>query len=170
MDATAPVEQLDLVIEGMTCAACAARVEKSLNKLAGVDAAVNLAAERAHVRFPASTVTPSELITAVEQAGYGASLVVAASRDAERARKDSAFREELTLFWWSAILTAPLALQMVPMLWGSGHVDGECMAVDGGAGNAGRARRCRRGCAALLDRFAFVPAHAASGCGRIAAT
>ncbi len=114
---------LDLDIEGMTCAACAARVEKSLGKLAGVEAAVNLATERAHIRYPLDTVTPSELIAAVERAGYGASIASDATRDAERARKNMAWREDLTLFWWSAALTAPLALQMIPMLWGSGHVD-----------------------------------------------
>ncbi|MFN0302928.1 MAG: heavy metal translocating P-type ATPase [Burkholderiales bacterium] len=114
---------LDLDIAGMTCAACAARVEKSLGKLAGVEVAVNLATERAHIRYPSNAITPSELIAAVERAGYGASIASDATRDAERARKNVAWREDLTLFWWSAALTAPLALQMIPMLWGSGHVD-----------------------------------------------
>ncbi len=114
---------LDLDIEGMSCAACAARVEKSLAKLAGVEAAVNLATERVHIRYPLNTITPPELIAAVERAGYGASIASDATRDAERARKSVAWREDLTLFWWSAALTAPLALQMIPMLWGGGHVD-----------------------------------------------
>jgi P-type Cu+ transporter len=115
--------QLDLNIEGMTCAACATRVEKSLNKVAGVDASVNLATERAHVRLTASGVTAGDLIAAVEQAGYGATIATEATRGDERARKAALAQADFILFWWSLALTAPLVLQMVPMLWGSGHVD-----------------------------------------------
>ena len=68
------VQRLDLPIEGMTCAACATRVEKKLNKLDGVSAAVNYATERASVAFDDATVSPAELVAAVESAGYGASL------------------------------------------------------------------------------------------------
>ena len=68
------VQRLDLPIEGMTCAACAVRVEKKLNKLDGVSAAVNYATERASVAFDAATVSPEQLVAAVESAGYGASL------------------------------------------------------------------------------------------------
>ena len=123
MNASASADQLDLVIEGMTCAACAARVEKSLNRIAGVDAAVNLASERAHIRYSRNTVAPTALIAAVERAGYGASIASEASRQDKRVQKDAAYRTDLALFWWSAALTAPLALQMLPMLWGSAHVD-----------------------------------------------
>ena len=59
---------VDLAIGGMTCASCAARVEKKLNRLAGVAATVNYATERARVSFPASVGT-DELIAVVEQAG-----------------------------------------------------------------------------------------------------
>ena len=68
------IQRLDLPIEGMTCAACAVRVEKKLNKLDGVSAAVNYATERASVAFDAATVSPEQLVAAVESAGYGASL------------------------------------------------------------------------------------------------
>jgi Cu+-exporting ATPase len=61
----------DLTIEGMTCASCAARVERQLNKLDGVTASVNLATETAAVTFPAATPV-ADLITAVSQAGYTA--------------------------------------------------------------------------------------------------
>jgi Cu+-exporting ATPase len=64
---------VELAIGGMTCASCAARVEKKLNKLAGVTATVNFATEKASVRFP-SAVSPEELISVVEQAGYTAAL------------------------------------------------------------------------------------------------
>ena len=63
----------DLVIGGMTCASCAARVEKKLNKLDGVSAMVNLATETAHVSFP-DAVTVADLIAVVERTGYTATL------------------------------------------------------------------------------------------------
>src|SRR4051794_34143830 len=61
----------DLAIDGMTCASCAARVEKGLNQLDGVSATVNFATEHARVEAPA-TVSPDDLIAVVEGVGYGA--------------------------------------------------------------------------------------------------
>ena len=66
----------DLVIGGMTCASCAMRVEKKLNKLDGVTAMVNLATETAHVSFPDS-VTVADLVAVVERTGYTAALPAA---------------------------------------------------------------------------------------------
>ena len=65
--------QVELVIGGMTCAACAVRVQTKLNKLDGVTATVNLSTERAHVTAPAQ-VSPAELVKVVEAAGYSAEL------------------------------------------------------------------------------------------------
>jgi P-type Cu+ transporter len=65
------VRSIELTIGGMTCAACAARVERKLNKLDGVQASVNYATEKATVAVPAE-VTVEELIAQVEQAGYHA--------------------------------------------------------------------------------------------------
>jgi Cu+-exporting ATPase len=65
--------QVELVIGGMTCAACAVRVQTKLNKLDGVTATVNLSTERAHVTAPAQ-VSPQELVKVVEAAGYSAEL------------------------------------------------------------------------------------------------
>ena len=59
---------VDLTIGGMTCASCAARIEKKLNRLDGVTATVNFATEKARVSFPAA-VSPADLISVVEQAG-----------------------------------------------------------------------------------------------------
>ena len=69
--------EFDLAISGMTCASCVARVEKSLNKIPGVNASVNLALERAHVVLApeAENITPHELIKAVDHAGYTARLL-----------------------------------------------------------------------------------------------
>jgi Cu+-exporting ATPase len=75
MDTTAPPEprRVDLVIGGMTCASCANRIEKRLNKLDGVTASVNYSTELAKVAVP-DGVTPEELIAQVEAAGYTARL------------------------------------------------------------------------------------------------
>ncbi|HZG05620.1 MAG TPA: heavy metal translocating P-type ATPase, partial [Streptomyces sp.] len=71
--APAPAAELELAIGGMTCAACAARVEKKLNRMDGVTATVNLATEKARVTHGAG-VTVEDLIAAVEKAGYTARL------------------------------------------------------------------------------------------------
>ena len=67
-------EHLDLPITGMTCAACAARIEKRLNRLEGVQASVNYATERASVAYEPGTHTPAELVATIEKAGYTATL------------------------------------------------------------------------------------------------
>ena len=64
------LKQIELPIEGMTCTACAARIEKNLNKLPGVHAAVNFANEKARVKFDASQTQPEDLIRLVEMAGF----------------------------------------------------------------------------------------------------
>ena len=72
MTAGGPPRRAELAIGGMTCASCAARIEKKLNKLDGVTATVNFATETARVSFPAA-VSAGDLISVVEQAGYTAS-------------------------------------------------------------------------------------------------
>ena len=73
--ASAPVlEQVDLAITGMTCGSCAARIEKKLNRLDGVEASVNYATEAARVRVPEGT-DPAELVAVVERTGYSAEVV-----------------------------------------------------------------------------------------------
>ena len=63
---------VDLDLTGMTCASCAARIEKRLNRLDGVTATVNFATERAAVDYDRTRVAPDELVAAVEAIGYGA--------------------------------------------------------------------------------------------------
>ncbi|MFE6234793.1 heavy metal translocating P-type ATPase [Cellulosimicrobium sp. NPDC057862] len=70
-DAGRPFAEVDLAIEGMTCASCVARVEKRLNRVDGVTATVNLPLENAHVALT-SDVTDADLVAAVEKAGYTA--------------------------------------------------------------------------------------------------
>jgi Cu+-exporting ATPase len=111
---TAPTEapaRVDLALEGMTCASCAARIERKLNKLEGVDAAVNFATEQAAVRYDAGRVAVADLIRAVEAAGYHANLAAEAEEDEGRART---LGIRLAA---AAVLTAPLTLlAMVPPL------------------------------------------------------
>jgi Cu+-exporting ATPase len=116
----AVAERVELVLEGMTCAACANRIERKLNKLDGVDASVNYATEKAAVSFDGRRVTPDALVGAVEAAGYGARLPRAAAPvdDAEEPDAESAhvrdLRQRLTL---ATVLSVPLLLlSMVPAL------------------------------------------------------
>lgn len=66
-------EVIDLEVGGMTCASCAARIEKKLNKLEGVEASVNYATEKANVRVPEG-ISAEDLIAVVEKTGYTATL------------------------------------------------------------------------------------------------
>src|SRR5213080_1108232 len=67
-------EHVELPITGMTCASCANRIERKLNKLEGVTASVNYATEKARVEFDPGAVAPEQLVAAVEAAGYQAAL------------------------------------------------------------------------------------------------
>ena len=99
----------ELAIGGMTCASCAARIERKLNGLDGVSAAVNFATETARVTFPA-TVTAEDLVSAVERAGYTAML--AAARRDEPGTGGTVGRGRLLV---SIALTVPVVLLgMVP--------------------------------------------------------
>jgi Cu+-exporting ATPase len=73
IDAPETATELELAIGGMTCASCANRVERKLNKLTGVTASVNYATERATVTVPAG-VTAADLVATVEAAGYTATV------------------------------------------------------------------------------------------------
>jgi Cu+-exporting ATPase len=116
-----PRRSVELKLAGMTCAACAARIEKVLNRIDGVDATVNFAAERARVRYSPAVTGVADLVAAVERAGYGAEEATESSREEEKARRLSQYRSDLRLFWVSAALTLPLVAQMAPMLAGAGH-------------------------------------------------
>ncbi|MCX7169596.1 MAG: heavy metal translocating P-type ATPase, partial [Proteobacteria bacterium] len=111
-------DSLDLSIEGMSCAACAARIEKQLNRMPGVEAAVNFAAEKAHVRFTPGLSDAAQLIATVERTGFKAQLSSSDTRAAERERKLTAYHDELRRFWIAAALTLPLVVQMAWMFGG----------------------------------------------------
>src|ERR687897_1903084 len=75
-----PLRSVELAVTGMTCASCAARIEKKLNRLEGVNATVNYATEKATVQF-GGTTTPEALIETIERTGYGATLPSEDERD-----------------------------------------------------------------------------------------
>ncbi|MDP2154709.1 MAG: copper ion binding protein, partial [Sulfuricella sp.] len=119
---TVPDQEVVLELEGMTCAACAARIEKVLNKIDGVSATVNFATEKARIRVAPGAATLETLIAAVTKAGYGAHESIGTSRAEEKLRRAAAYRKELRVFWIAAVLTLPLVAQMGPMLFGQ-HVE-----------------------------------------------
>jgi P-type Cu+ transporter len=111
---TSAVSNVELDIAGMTCASCAARLEKALNKLDGVTATVNFAMERATVTVPAG-YDPQSLVAEVEKAGYTA---VLPQRQDEPATADdvelASLRSRLIA---SAVLATPvIAMAMIPAL------------------------------------------------------
>ncbi|MEH0970338.1 heavy metal translocating P-type ATPase [Micromonospora sp. CPCC 205546] len=108
--------RIELAIGGMTCASCAARIEKKLNRMDGVSATVNYATEKATVQYP-DEVTPDDLIATVEKTGYTAVLppppTPAGGEPA--AEPVDELRGLRTRLWVSAVLTVPvIALAMVP--------------------------------------------------------
>ncbi len=128
---TAPVappapssESLELAITGMTCAACSTRLEKVLNRLPGVEASVNLATERAQLRFVPGTLSLNEAMAAVARAGFVARDARHLERETERARHQAEWQVELRHFWIAALLSLPLAAQMPAMFgwWPGGEV------------------------------------------------
>jgi Cu+-exporting ATPase len=109
--------RVELDIGGMTCASCAARIEKRLNRLEGVTATVNYATEHATVQIPEGTV-PADVIAAVEAAGYTATLprtAEPADTDATEAPDETApLRQRLLI---SLALSVPvIAMAMIPAL------------------------------------------------------
>jgi P-type Cu+ transporter len=115
------VAEVELAIGGMTCASCAARVEKKLNRMDGVVATVNYATEKARVTF-ADGVTPDDLVATVERTGYTAGLPTqdpapTVDTDGAADRPDPAVATLRQRVLVTAALTVPvLALSMVPAL------------------------------------------------------
>ena len=108
---TAP-ERLDLPIGGMTCSSCAGRVEKRLNQLDGVEATVNFATERASVSFDPDRVEPGELVAAVGETGYTATLpaVAGGDEDADAATEADPTAQLRRRLVFAAALSLPVLL------------------------------------------------------------
>jgi P-type Cu+ transporter len=105
-------QHVELPITGMTCASCANRIERGLNKLDGVTATVNYATEKAAVEYDAAAVRPEQLVAAVEAAGYEA---VLPSGPAEQEVDETApLRRRLLVSL--ALMLPVLAMAMIPPL------------------------------------------------------
>src|SRR3712207_236089 len=108
--------EVELLIGGMTCASCAARVEKKLNRMDGVTATVNYATEKARVSF-GGDVTAETVMAAVEKPGSAAAPPGPPADDAEPAADDDATRPLGQRLLVSTLLTVPVvAMAMVPAL------------------------------------------------------
>ncbi len=114
-----PAQSVDLALSGMTCAACATRIETVLNKLPGVQASVNFASERARIQYVPGQTDVAALIAAVRRAGYEARESGLDTRSEEKTRKAALYRDELRRFWIAVVLTVPLVGQMALMFSGS---------------------------------------------------
>ena len=118
MTTSAPsADHVELQIGGMTCASCAARIEKKLNKIAGVTATVNFATEKAHVEY-AGDVSADQLVQTIEEAGYSAELprptTDESEADSTAVDVTASLRRRLLI---SLVLTVPvIAMAMVPAL------------------------------------------------------
>ncbi|MBI3226488.1 MAG: copper-translocating P-type ATPase [Mycolicibacterium cosmeticum] len=107
------MSSLTLDVGGMTCASCAARIEKRLNRIDGVQASVNFATEQARVDFP-DTVSAQDLVAAVEATGYTATLPSPDPVEAPVRDESDDWRQRLLI---SAALSLPVvALSMIPAL------------------------------------------------------
>jgi Cu+-exporting ATPase len=105
----AKLQTQELLIEGMTCASCVSRVERALKAVPGVtEANVNLATEKATVRFVSAATSATELSAAIRNAGYEAKVAVNVASDDQDARRDVEIRSLGRQLLLSAALTLPL--------------------------------------------------------------
>src|SRR5690606_6266321 len=115
------LESLRLQVGGMTCAACAARVEKVVRRLPGVVSAdVSFATEDARVAFAPTERSLDDVIAAVERAGFTAAPVSRdrRAREARLEEQERAEKRERLVVALAFALTAPLVFPMVGMLFG----------------------------------------------------
>ncbi|MBX4926555.1 heavy metal translocating P-type ATPase [Rhizobium binae] len=105
----ARIETLEMVVGGMTCASCVSRVERALKAVPGVvDAAVNLATEKATVRYAAGAASVRALESAIRTAGYEPKSEIQTHQSAAADRRDVEMRSLAVRLVLSAILTLPL--------------------------------------------------------------
>lgn len=106
-------DKVTVSVLGMTCAACATRVEKGLNKLPGVKATVNLATESAQIEYFPSVTGLDEVQKKIADLGYKAILPDEATGDREKEAREAEIRRQKRLFIFSAILSFPLLASMI---------------------------------------------------------
>ena len=116
---SAPVEtreHVELPIEGMTCASCANRIERNLNRLDGVRASVNYATERATVDFDSAVVAPKRLVEAIEAVGYRVTPATADAAFEEAPERDPTAALRVRLIVSTALTVPVVLLSMIPAL------------------------------------------------------
>jgi Cu+-exporting ATPase len=112
-------ERLELKIQGMNCAACAARVEKKLQKVEGVqEASVNLAAETASVKYQPSVVKPEDITAAVTSIGYGARVLTDLAEGTGIVSEPAELNQRKMLLIFSAVISFPFLVIMLEHLFG----------------------------------------------------
>ncbi len=108
----------DFKITGMSCASCSSRIEKKLSSLQGIkSAAVNLAAEKARIEYDSRKIQPQTMIKAVHDLGYEAELLGEQAQDSEKLARRKEMKHAAILFISSAVLSFPLFLGMLFMLF-----------------------------------------------------
>lgn len=112
-------DSLQMDIEGMSCATCALRIEKKLSGLEGVESVnVNLAAEKAYIKYDKSKLSSDNIINAVESLGYHAETSDKSLRGAALSAGKRSSESLKNLFIISAFLSAPLILGMILSVFG----------------------------------------------------
>ena len=109
-----PEEEIELLIEGMSCASCAARIEKKLNTLAGVKkAAVNLASNKAYIQFVPGIINQAEIEEAIESLDYGVQTTSRVLSEKRKSRKQNRESWQKIRFFVALFLSFPLFYMMV---------------------------------------------------------
>ncbi|MFD5502722.1 heavy metal translocating P-type ATPase [Streptomyces sp. NPDC127061] len=119
--ATGTAAEVELAIGGMTCASCAARIEKKLNRMDGVEATVNYATEKAKVSYRGEDISVQDLIATVEKTGYTAHEPAPPVHTTEEGAPEAAEADELRplrqrLLTAVALAVPVIAMSMVPAL------------------------------------------------------
>jgi Cu+-exporting ATPase len=110
----ASIIEVELAVQGMTCGACAAKIQKELNEISGVEAAVNYATETAMVAFDGDSVSEAAVIKAIEHAGYSARVMDDQPFDDDL---DARLRAAAIRLGVSVAFTIPVVLLSMVMAW-----------------------------------------------------
>lgn len=113
-----PAQYLELSIEGMSCAACAARIEKVLNKQAHVEAVVNFSNETAHVNYLTGVITPQQIIKKIEKAGFKAIQKQDINSNDLQQHKQQQWKQQQRMLMIAVIFTLLLMVEMIGMMLG----------------------------------------------------
>jgi len=110
----ASIVEVELAVQGMTCGACAAKIQKELNEIPGIEAAVNYATESAMVAFDGDSVSEATVIKAIEHAGYSARVMDDQPFDDDLEARLRAASIRLGV---SVVFTVPVVLLSMVMAW-----------------------------------------------------